>query len=336
MQQVTQHIVKLLHDHSCVIVPGFGGFVTNYQPAKVHPTSFIFNSPSKSVAFNVKLTSNDGLLTHAIARDESISQADAEEMIKKFVTQINIAVYDHKPVKLTGIGRITIDVENNIQFLPDNSQNFLVQSHGLPTFTAQPVEREQSYVIKPLKAVSVSKPRKKKSFVDAILPIAAILLLTMLTMQIFIAQSMNGFNYAEIFGLKNVFSKNNYILQKYEPIKHDINPGIAYFRKTDKSPVDIKKDVVEKYNPAIKPQLKATIGLAVNKYTLVAGSFYSASQVNTVLESLIPKGYSGYVKPWGKYQLVAINIPDNISPASFRELFIEKTGITDAWVTKNK
>ena len=88
MQKITQHIVKLLHDHNYVIVPGFGGFVTNYQPAKVHPTSFIFNSPSKSVAFNVNLTSNDGLLINTIAIEQKIAITPQDvETVEQQVTE---------------------------------------------------------------------------------------------------------------------------------------------------------------------------------------------------------------------------------------------------------
>ncbi len=337
MQKITQHIVKLLHDHNYVIVPGFGGFVTNYQPAKVHPTSFIFNSPSKSVAFNVNLTSSDGLLTNTIATEEQVSIKQAEALIAEFVIKIKEALYEHKPVKLAGIGRLTLDVEKNIQFLPDNSQNFLLQSYGLYSFTAQPIAREQkSFEVKPLKAITIAKSRKKRSFSDALLPIAAVLLLTMLTMQIFIQTSMNGFDYAEIFGMKKIFTKNTYLLEKYEPVKFEINPGIVYFRKTDMltgkpviaSPVELKTSEV-KTNPT--PIIKNA-----NKYILVAGSYYSAAQVEIILKKIQSKGYTGYIKPWGKYQLAAIAIPDNISPASFREIFIGDTGIKDAWVTRNK
>ena len=338
MQKITQHIVKLLHDHNYVIVPGFGGFVTNYQPAKVHPTSFIFNSPSKSVAFNVNLTSNDGLLINTISTEEQVSIKQAESLITEFVIKIREALDEHKPVKLAGIGRLTLDVENNIQFLPDNSQNFLMQSYGLYSFTAQPITREQkSFDVKPLKAITVAKPRKKRTFSDSLLPIAAVLLLTMLTMQIFIQTSMNGFDYAEIFGMKKIFAKNTFLLEKYEPVKFEVNPGVVYFRKTDTLTVKPIIAPIEEVNNISegKSDLRPTVRNE-NKYILVAGSYYSSAQVEIILAKIQSKGYTGYNKPWGKYQLVAVSIPDNISPSSFREIFITDTGIKDAWVTRNK
>ena len=343
MHLIAQYISKLLYDHNCVIVPGFGGFVTNYQPAKVHPTSFIFNSPSKSVAFNIKLTNNDGLLVDAIARGEGISHLAAERQISQFVAQINAALVDHKPVKLAGIGRLIMDVENNIQFLADNAQNFLMQSYGLYSFTAQPVVREQQTVAPVLEAIVVEKPVKKKKGTDALLPIAAVLLLTMLTMQIFIQSSMNGFNYSEIFGMNKVFTKNNYLLEKYKPVKFTVNPSIIYYRDTQMDTTSVVEDslglepIIEETPsvtatpPPPKVEKPAPV-VAASNYFISAGSFYSDAEVQIVLDQLKAKGYNGYIKPWGKYKLAAIDVPANTSVSTFRSAFVAATGISDAWV----
>ena len=335
MNNVTHHISKLIYNHNCVIVPGFGGFVANYQPAKVHPTSFIFNSPSKSLAFNVKLKHNDGLLVDAVSRGEGISHLDAERMIAAFVSQINTALIENKPVKLAGIGRLIMDVEHNIQFLGDNAQNFLMQSYGLYSFNAQPIVREQQTIEVKLSnpAITVGKTTKKRKSSDALLPIAAVLLLTMLTMQIFIQSSMNGFNYTEIFGMNKVFTKNNYLLEKYEPIKFVTNPSIIYFRSTDTASKIVNALLADSNtNAAVQQPI-----LAVESYTyfISAGSFYSNEEAETMLINLKALGYEGFVKTWGKYKIAAVNIPDNISTSSFREIFIENTGVNDAWVARN-
>lgn len=319
-----------------MIVPGLGGFVTNYQSAKVHPTSFIFNSPSKSVAFNVNLIDSDGLLINTLVREDNLSARDAELGIAEFVSQIKSALNENKPVKLAGIGRLTQDIEKNIQFLPDNSQNFLSQSYGLYSFTAAPVNRVQpSFEVKPLKAVTSTKSRKKRTLSDSLLPIAAVLLLTMLTMQIFIQTSMNGFDYAEIFGMKKIFTRNNYLLEKYEPIKFDVNQSILYYRKAVADPeVVLSESPAENIEAPLETKMEYT-GSSQSKYVIVAGSYYTAAQVEVALNKLKLKGYDGFIKPWGKYQLASVPIPDNISPSSFREIFIEATGIKGAWVTKN-
>ena len=35
--RLDSHISYLLHEHDCVILPAFGGFVANYHSAKIDP-----------------------------------------------------------------------------------------------------------------------------------------------------------------------------------------------------------------------------------------------------------------------------------------------------------
>lgn len=334
MHQVTQHIVKLLYDHNCVVVPGLGGFVTNYQPAKVHPTSFIFNSPSKSVAFNVHLSTNDGLLADAIAREEGISRREAEQMITRFTDMIRSALAEQKPVKLSGIGRLTMDVEGQIRFLPDNAQNFLLQSYGLPSFTAQPIARERVIEPEPLKPVQTVTAKKKRKPTDALLPIAAVLLIAMIAMQVFIQTNMNGFNYAEILGLRKLDPRYSLELIKYDPITFSVNPSVKYFRKT----MPVVADSLQPAEPGNTEQTTATpvVGnIGESTYFVSAGSFYSASQAQKVVDRIAEKGYTGYVKTYGKYQIAAVDIPNSENSNTFRKTFSEATGIKGAWVGKN-
>lgn len=331
MQQVTQHIVKLLYKHNCVVVPGLGGFVANYQPAKVHPTSFIFNSPSKSVAFNVHLSTNDGLLADAIAQEDGISRSAAEAQILHFVDTIRTALAEQKPVKLAGIGRLTMDVEGQIRFLPDNAQNFLLQSYGLPSFTAQPVLRERVIEPEPAKPVQHIAPKKKRKSSDALLPIAAVLLIAMFVMQVFVQKNMSGFNYSEILGLRKLDPRYSLELERYKPITYKINKSITYFRKTT-PPVP---DSLTVNSEVLPEQVVSTPVTANSTYFVSAGSFYSAAQAQKVVDKIAAMGYQGYVKPYGKYQVAAVDIPESENSTAFRKAFSEATGIKGAWVGKN-
>ncbi|NLA48282.1 MAG: hypothetical protein GX876_02335, partial [Bacteroidales bacterium] len=59
---ITSFIRELLFSHDCVIVPGFGGFVGNYAPARIDRATSTFYPPSKQISFNRNLRNNDGLL----------------------------------------------------------------------------------------------------------------------------------------------------------------------------------------------------------------------------------------------------------------------------------
>jgi len=336
--RITQHIGKLLLDHDCVIVPGLGGFVGNYQPAKMHPTSYIFNSPAKSVAFNVNLKHNDGLLINAIVREEVINTNQAEQHLREFVDQIQDALHEHKPVKLPGIGRLTVDVENNIVFIPDNSENYLLNSYGLYSFNAPPVLREKETAIRHVEKVIVRQEKRKKSFSDVFLPIAAVLLLLLITVQIYVQSTMQGFNYAEIFGI-NKLQQEEVILDRYKPVEIRTNNTIFNYRAADTAAAVIAPlENTALVTPDTNKEETSTLLKKSEKvkYLLIAGALNEIGAAQKIVDDLKKKNYEGYVIERNGYQMVAIGIPDTVSPATYRELFIDDTGIGDAWVLRNK
>ena len=80
---ISKHIIELLHKHDCVIIPGFGAFLTKSIPAS-HDNN-IFSPPKKSVTFNGMLKENDGLLANEISAKENISYNASLKQIKKEV-----------------------------------------------------------------------------------------------------------------------------------------------------------------------------------------------------------------------------------------------------------
>ncbi len=80
---ISLHISSLLFEHECVVVPGLGGFVSNYSPARIHPVQHLFQPPSKTILFNPELKNNDGLLAKFIAENEKTSFYDALAIINE-------------------------------------------------------------------------------------------------------------------------------------------------------------------------------------------------------------------------------------------------------------
>ena len=65
MIELSRHIEALLLTHDCVIVPGLGGFVTQYVPAYYVEEENLFIPPHRTIAFNAGLSLNDGLLVES-------------------------------------------------------------------------------------------------------------------------------------------------------------------------------------------------------------------------------------------------------------------------------
>lgn len=147
--QFDQHIHDLLHDYDCVVVPGLGGFVTNYRPAQIDRRKHLFSPPSKAILFNKNLTRNDGLLAHYAAEQEGINYDLALQAVMEFAENILARIRSKENVVVEGIGVLSLDNEQNMRFRPEGSSNFLRSAYGLTTFYATPVNSADTDLTSP-------------------------------------------------------------------------------------------------------------------------------------------------------------------------------------------
>ena len=57
--QLSTYISDLLYRYECVIIPGFGAFLTRNQSAWIDEASNTFYPPSKVISFNRQLQANE-------------------------------------------------------------------------------------------------------------------------------------------------------------------------------------------------------------------------------------------------------------------------------------
>ena len=141
VMDIPGYISGLLFDHDCVVVPGFGGFVASYSPAKVDGITHAFSPPSKKILFNPRLRSDDGLLHHYIAVSEKISYEEASVLLSHRVRSWHRDLENGQRVIIHKVGVIRPGSNGSIGFEQDPSVNYLSQSFGLTGFTSPPVDR---------------------------------------------------------------------------------------------------------------------------------------------------------------------------------------------------
>ena len=137
-----KYISQLLYRYQCVIVPGFGAFLSETQSAQLNENSNAFYPPKKLISFNSQLRNNDGLLANHIAEAEKTSYDKAVEGIQsKVATWKNILeVSDKFTVK--NIGEFSLNAEKKLVFTPFGQINYLTTSFGLNSFVSPSVKRE--------------------------------------------------------------------------------------------------------------------------------------------------------------------------------------------------
>jgi nucleoid DNA-binding protein len=260
MVEINQYIKELLLLNDCVIIPEFGGFVANYKPATFENNQFY--PPSKEIAFNNKLTSNDGLLINFISDSEGINYFEAKEKLNGFIEETLMNLERNRNVYFDGVGYLHYDSRENLQFEPQPKQNLLVDSYGLQNFSYEKLYQRQ--IPKPAIKVEYREPvpvifqkRKLKKIIVAVPLLLALALIPVKNHKEYLSKSDMGM---------------------WEALTQSAPAPVA--------PVE-EQSVAEYISETPIP---ATEEL---RYFIIGGSFKSDENANKFLQQINSQGYSG-------------------------------------------
>ena len=258
--EISQYIKELLLLNDCVIIPEFGGFVTNYKPASIENNQFF--PPAKEIAFNNKLISNDGLLVNYIADREGINYFEAKQKLENFVEETQLNLERNRNVYFDAIGYLHYDSRENLQFEPQLRQNLLVESYGLQNFSFEKLYQRQ--MPKPAFKVEYREPipvifqkRKLQKLVVAVPLLIAMALIPM---------------------------KNN----KEYLSKSDLGLWEAITASAPVTAVQSQEQHVAEFNANTGTQATDQF-----RYFIIGGSFRSEENANKFILQLNEQGYSG-------------------------------------------
>jgi len=140
--QLEAYISDLLYRYECVIVPGFGAFLTQTTSAKINETTYSFYPPRKVLSFNEQLKNNDGLLVNYIADVEKIPYEEAVKKIEKRTKSLKSFLLQGETLSFNNIGEVSLNKDGNLTFEPSNHLNYLTGAFGLTQFVSPNITRE--------------------------------------------------------------------------------------------------------------------------------------------------------------------------------------------------
>ncbi len=159
MIELSRHIECLMLKHDCVIVPGLGGFVTQYVPARYVSDEQLFLPPYRSVGFNSQLTLNDGLLVQSYMQVYGTDYSETLKLIDDAVMQLKNELQEKGEYEFEGIGKLIMSIEGSYNFIPCEAGVLSPELYGLDAVnvaavkhTVQAEEQE--------KAIAKEKKRK--------------------------------------------------------------------------------------------------------------------------------------------------------------------------------
>jgi len=303
---VAKYINDLLYRYDCVIVPSFGGFVTNEISAKVNHYTHTFYPPSKQLTFNSNLKSNDGLLASYVSSSENISYSKALDYIQQEVSNWN-SILEKEELELDAIGSFSLNSEGNYIFEPTLKVNYLTSSFGLESYVSPAVKRiEYKEKVRQLEAIApVIHPQNEQRKTPAFIKYAAAA--------------------AIIFALGTV-GWNEY--------RKDIHSDLV--AQAQQEQVKVEKRIQEATFVIENPLPSITLNVAkeIKNYHIIAGAFREPLNADKKLEQLLNQGFNARILGVNKWNLTQVSYGSfNSKNDAINKLnLIKRTESKDAWL----
>ena len=305
--QLATYIKDLLYRYECVILPGFGAFLTQHQSARIETSTDTFYPPRKVITFNRQLQTNDGLLANYVASVENCSYETALQEIRNFTGKLSLQLSAKEVVELKNVGEFILNEENSVQFSPSNKENFSTSSFGLNTFSSSQISREvyeEAYKSAVNSSPFLFTPEKRETV--PYLKYAAIAL---------IAISISGFGGLKIY--EGQVKNANFVERQKANTLLENQIQEATF-------------VIENPLPALNLILPKQVG----NYHIVAGAFRIKENATKKLNQLLDKGFSAKAIGANKYGLhmVVYSSYENRRDANKKLRELKNTESKDAWI----
>ncbi|CAM3357951.1 hypothetical protein AEQU2_01338 [Aequorivita lipolytica] len=305
--QLTTYISDLLYRYECVIIPGFGAFLTRYKSAHIDDASNTFNPPSKIVSFNKQLQANDGLFANYVASAEKCSYETALQKIRNFTAEISKELSDGKTISLKNIGEFALNEEKLLQFEPLHQQNFSTSAFGLSSFVSPKISREvykETVTALEEKAPIHFTPERRAA--KPYLKYAAIAV---------IALSAVGFGSLKLYESQ---------VQKFNFAERQKANSLV------ENQIQEATFVIESPLPVLSLQVPKHTGM----YHIVAGAYRMEENASRKVEQLREKGYSPLkmdANRYGLHQVLYASFDDSVE-AQQKLYEIQRNENADAWL----
>lgn len=322
-------IRELLFGHDCVIVPGFGGFISNHIPAQIDKATGTFFPPVRQISFNRNLNHNDGLLAGRISERMGMNYGDARTVIDEFAAELRKRLDRGEKVVFDHIGSFVNNEEGNIQFEPDRDVNFHLGSYGLESFRCMPLE---GYENRRLMLSRTDREPAGRVITRRMLWRAAVIVPVVAAL---VAVQMNG----DLFRARvERSSLNPLVTAEFESnrraVEDEINSpdNVAAAQASsnpEPGPSAADSDVT------LHPEA-AQLNASGTLYSLITGSFKSEENALTQVNELIAEGFQPEVfqAENGFFRVSALECSD-LGTASFkRDSLLKK--YPGAWISRRK
>jgi hypothetical protein len=171
------NIKNLLYLYDCIIIPGLGGFVARYYPARVDGLRRKLKPPCKEFSFDDSLVKGGEIVISFIARVRGIEDAEARTIVERFALETRAIVQQGDKAELPGLGWFIKGPKGKIHFEFDMVNNFHPETAGLPELNLPEFNKSEKIMMtevpEPLPPVNRRSPIRQLAWLVPILLLLA-------------------------------------------------------------------------------------------------------------------------------------------------------------------
>ncbi|MDO1512989.1 SPOR domain-containing protein [Maribacter confluentis] len=319
---VLEHYISdLLYRYNCVVVPGFGAFLTQRTSAKINQDTNTFFAPTKLLAFNGQLTSNDGLLASYISETDRISFEVAHNFIEEQVKKWERILANESSLLVKNIGVLSRNNEGSLLFQPASEINYLTSSFGLSNFSSLPITREvlkeEIVELEENIPLVITSERRQSTGFRPYLKYAAVLLLAFST-------GLTAYKVFEKQRTNEEVARTN----AREYVTKQIQEATFF----DLTPLELPTVTVDATNSKLPSEKEGEM------HHIIAGAFRIKANAERKIEELKAKGYNSTYYGTNNYGLHVVTY-ESFSDATdalnaLKE--IKRVQSKDAWLLSKK
>lgn len=327
MKDLVKHIEFLVNQNNCVIIPGLGGFVLNYELAHINEFG-LFLPPRVTIGFNAELNHNDGLLCKSYSQHESISYDAAVSKISFEVKQLKISLQKGKKVSIGSLGSLALS-DGNIVF---NMNDSLIYPSvwGYSTLSLRQLD-----VIKAGAEIQLKVSKKvtiRRVMIAAVSTAAAItLMLAPLSggSSLFNKVHQSGFfsdytsNVAKKITANKIISEDNTLL---------LDAFAEQISQNEKESLPFADENFSSSVVKIKSNEK---NIAAKNYYIIVGGDSNKAQANRILATMKKSGFSeaNIVESIDRYRIYVASFTNKDEANQYLDSFrVKNPSYADAWL----
>ncbi len=318
--QIATYISDLLYRHECVVLPGYGAFISRRVPAQHFMSSHTIYPPKKGLTFNAQIQQNDGLLVNYVATVESIPYQEAVQEVRNYVRFLDHELDTNGVITIHKIGRFTRNEEQSLQFTPMYLVNYLPEAFGLTAHETYAVDRTPMETFIPVPVVETAAV-ETPVLIEEETPVVPL--------HVPAASKTPWLRYAAIGAVLVGLSYTGFN---------------SYTRNVAQSEIAVEQMANEQFNREIQeatfvipnplPGIELEVAPLIKNYHIVAGAFRDPLNADKKVKQLIHKGYEAERIGVNRYGLHNVAFSSHVDRNdAINELYrLRKQGFTGAWL----